>query len=207
MNQSRKALFGCADDIDLQRELSMSSSGFAILTQSEADLKSAVHRIKNPGFSNFQIANLKELNGLFKCRLIYSSEIEKIEFTPYSIPSIKLLKVVFDDQIEYSHKYLDRSHLDQLYGKKGKYDDILIVKDGLITDTWFANILFYDGNDWLTPLSPLLKGTQRTSLLKTGRIKTADIRPVDLKHFQKARLINAMIRLEDEVDIEITAIH
>ncbi len=202
MNNSRKELFGNEDEIDLVNILKR-SSGFAIRTQNDADLQSAITRIKNPTSPGFQITNLKEPDGVFKCRIIYSKQIEKIEFIPYQLPKIRTLKIIVDDQIEYNHKYLDRNQLDLLYRKRGACDDILIVKNGLITDTWFANILFFNGKEWITPSKPLLKGTQRSKLLDQEAIKTADIRLDDLKYFKKARIINAMIRFEDGLEIEV----
>ena len=204
MNHSRKDLFGSEDEIDLVNILKR-SSGFAIRTQNDADLQSAITRIKNPISPGFQITNLKEpdLKGLVKCRIIYAKQIEKIEFIPYQLPKIRTLKIIVDDQIEYNHKYLDRNQLDHLYRQRGACDDILIIKNGLITDTWFANILFFNGKEWITPSKPLLKGTQRSKLLDQEAIKTADIRLDDLKYFKKARIINAMIRFEDELEIEM----
>jgi 4-amino-4-deoxychorismate lyase len=90
-----------------------------------------------------------------------------------------------------------------MFDKKGLADDVLIVKNGWITDTSFANILFFDGKRWLTPEKPLLKGTQRENLLRQGLIFQANISPASLPDFSKARLINAMIRFEDEIDVKI----
>ncbi len=222
MNESRLTLFGYTDEINLNALLQAStsllqastleetsrSSGFAIRVEGDSDLQSENNRIKNPSSPNFQIANLKEHErlGLFKCRVIYSIQIEIIEFIPYNIPSIKSLKIVVDNQIEYSHKYLNRAQLHKLYEQKDDCDDILIAINGLITDTYFANILFYNGKEWVTPAKPLLKGTQRAKLLQEEKIKTADIRLEDLKYFEKARMINAMIRFEDGANINIDRI-
>ena len=153
-----------------------------------------------------QASTLEVSLGLFKCRIIYSKQIEKIEFIPYQLPNITSLKIIIDDEIDYSHKYLNRNQLEKYYWQKGNCDDILIVKNELVTDTSFANILFYNGIEWLTPANPLLKGTQRQFLLETEQITTAEIRPSDLKYFKKARLVNAMIRFEDEVDVEMKSI-
>ena len=130
-----------------------------------------------------QASTLEVSLGLFKCRIIYSKQIEKIEFIPYQLPNITSLKIIIDDEIDYSHKYLNRNQLEKYYWQKGNCDDILIVKNGLVTDTSFANILFYNGIEWLTPANPLLKGTQRQFLLETEQITTAEIRPSDLKYF------------------------
>lgn len=145
----------------------------------------------------------KYKTGLYKYRIVYSKQIEQVDFIPYSIPSIQSLKIVTDDQIEYSYKYYNRNCIDNIFVERGDCDDILIVKNGLIADTSYANILFYNGKDWITPEKPLLKGTQRAMLLERELIHTADIRFNDMVHFEKARLINAMIRFEDEQDVEI----
>lgn len=178
MNEARKVLSGCKDEIGL------SSSGFAIRMQGAEDLQSSKTK-------------------LFKCRIIYSNQIEKIEFLPYTLPVIKSLKIVFSDGIDYSFKYLDRSPIEKLYRQKDTCDDILIIKNGLVTDTSYANILFFNGKKWITPAHPLLKGTQRAKLLDEEKIMEADIRQKDIAGFKKARLINAMVRFEDEMDIAI----
>lgn len=183
MNYSRKTLLGCADKIDLYQQLQ------AWLEETPA-----------------RIPTVNLYPALFKCRVIYASEIEKVELIPYTLPNIRSLKIVVDDQVEYSHKYLNRERLDTLFNKKGDCDDVLIVKNGLVTDTTYANILFYDGNYWLTPAHPLLRGTQREKLLSRGIVAKADIRPGDLALFEKARLINAMIRFEDKLDVEVAEI-
>ncbi len=72
-------------------------------------------------------------------------------------------------------------------------DDILLVKEGLITDTTIANIAFYDGNSWYTPQHPLLKGTKRAQLLDQGLLLEKDLKPEDLSSFIAIRLFNAMI--------------
>ncbi len=198
MNRSRKALFGLEEPIDveeiLQKEIPVLQTLQAKTLEAET-LEAGTLEAETPEI------------GLYKCRIIYAEEIEKTEFIPYRLPVIRSLKMVNGNDIDYSFKYLNRKPLEQLYGQKGECDDILIVKNGLITDTYFANILFYNGTKWVTPAHPLLKGTQRQYLLETNQIIMADIRPSDLKHFQKARLVNAMIRFEDEMDITMDNIH
>jgi len=175
LNLSRKELFGVKDEIDLG-----------------SNLQTEIHSI---GFSK---------TGLQKCRIIYTKKIENIRYLPYQLPEINSLKLVFDNHIDYRYKYFDRSLLENLYSQKGNCDDIMIVKNDLITDSYFANLLFFNGKDWLTPANPLLKGTRRAQMLAGGKIKTADIRVQDLEHLSKVRLINAMIRFEDGFDIPIS---
>jgi 4-amino-4-deoxychorismate lyase len=64
-------------------------------------------------------------------------------------------------------------------------------------------VALFDGKQWLTPARPLLRGTQRERLISEGLVNPADIRVDDLAHFEKVRIINAMIRFEDRCDIPV----
>jgi len=176
MNNSRKVLFNCTDEIDL----------ISILRKSSNNIFD------------------KEL---YKCRVVYDTKVMKVEYIPYQITHINSLKLVDCDEIEYDHKYFDRNQINDLLTQKDEADDIIIVKNDLITDTSFANLLFYNGIHWVTPSFPLLKGTQRSHLLEKELIITANIQPEDLVSFKMIRLINAMLRFEDEVDVNIGNVH
>lgn len=137
--------------------------------------------------------------GLYKCRLIYSDTVKKLEFLPYRKRKIKSLKVVVCDSIEYNYKYENRKCLNELLELKQNCDDILLVKNRKITDTSFSNAVFFDGKKWLTPSTPLLKGTKREKLLSDGKIEQDEIKISDLKYFQKAALINSMLDSDDNM--------
>ena len=111
------------------------------------------------------------------------------------------MKLVEDNEIDYSFKSTDRACLNSLAAQKGDCDEVLIVKNGLLTDTSFTNVAVFDGERWLTPKHPLLLGTKRASLLERQVIKEADISVETLMNAQKVSLINAMIDLGE---IEIT---
>lgn len=143
--------------------------------------------------------------GLYKCRLIYSDTIKKLEFLPYHRKKIKNLKVVVCDGIEYNYKYENRECLNEFLELKQNCDDILIVKNKKITDTSFSNIVFSDGKKWVTPSEPLLKGTKREKLLSDGKIVQDEIKISDLKYFKEAALINSMLDLNDNI-LEIKSI-
>ena len=68
----------------------------------------------------------------------------------------------------------------------------MIVRKGWITDSYYANVVFFDGKDWWTPERPLLEGTCRARLLANGIIKTTPLQVEDLKNFLGIKLINAM---------------
>ena len=141
--------------------------------------------------------------GLYRCRVIYNPDIEKIEFLPHLYREIKSLKLVEDNLVDYRFKFADRSSLQKLFDEKGSCDDILIVKNGCITDSSAANPLFYDGKAWWTPDTPLLKGTQRARLIDEGKIFECRITPGDLHKYEKVGLINAMLDMEDMPVIDI----
>ena len=134
--------------------------------------------------------------GIYKCRLIYSDKIHNIEFLPYRVKHVRTLKIVAGDHIDYSYKYLDRSCFKRLM-EGSPADDILIIQKGLITDTSFSNIAFTDGEKWLTPSTPLLNGTRRMALIREGKVVVEEIKKEDLKFFQFAKLMNAMLDWEE----------
>lgn len=144
--------------------------------------------------------------GLYKVRVVYDTQIRNVEFVPYEVRLVNSLKLVYDNNINYHHKFLDRTKLEHLYSLRGKADDILIVKNGLITDSFYANVIFKKGGNWFTPTSYLLNGTMRQSLLAEGAIKEASITVENYQHYQSCKLINAMLGM-DSSSIPIEAIY
>lgn len=128
-----------------------------------------------------------------KCRIEYQDEVEKVEYQPYTIRPVKSLRMVTSDGLDYTYKSSNRQKLDELFKQKGEADDILIIRDGFLTDTSIANIALWNGEQWETPEKPLLEGTMRASLLGKGLIVPAAIRPHDLSRYSRVRLFNAMI--------------
>ncbi|MBA4311506.1 MAG: hypothetical protein C0417_02640 [Chlorobiaceae bacterium] len=144
-------------------------------------------------------------NDVSKCRVVYSEEIEQIQFAHYAKRQIRTLKLVECDNLVYTYKYVDRRIFNDLMDSV-KTDDILIIKNGMITDTSFANIVFYDGKKWITPSTPLLRGTKREKLLRNNIISEERISREDIAHYEKATLINAMMDLDEGPMIEISNI-
>ena len=142
---------------------------------------------------------------IYKCRIVYGLNIESITFDSYVRKNIHSLQLITDETIDYSFKFEDRSRFNQ-YLSQTVADEILIIKNGFVTDTSFSNIVFFDGIKWMTPFTYLLNGTQRQRLLQQGAIIEAEIRPSDLKHFRFAKLINAMLDLETSPSIDIHVI-
>lgn len=137
------------------------------------------------------------LSGIYKVRVLYGPTVGKIEIAPYNFRSVQSLKVVYHESIDYHLKYTERQILDELFAQRGNCDDIIIVKNGLVTDSFVANLLFFDGKRWVTPACPLLKGTKRQLLLDRGIISEMEISEDDISTFQKVGLINAMIDFDE----------
>ncbi len=131
--------------------------------------------------------------GIYKCRVIYSQIIDTIEYSRYQARHFKTFQMVESDDIVYNFKYINRAHLNRLLRLKGQADDILIIKKGFITDTSIANIAFWYQNQWITPSTPLLKGTTRARLLKEHKIVAAPIRLNDVKKCSQIALMNALL--------------
>jgi 4-amino-4-deoxychorismate lyase len=145
--------------------------------------------------------------GIFKCRIEYDDHIRSIDFSPYEMKKVRLLKLVEADDLIYDYKYIDRSAIEKLMELRHECDDILMVKDGRITDTSYANIIVRgDDGIWYTPSTYLLRGTKRESLLNRGLIREKEISPGSLKRYRELRLINAMIDIDDSDSIPVKTI-
>lgn len=132
--------------------------------------------------------------GIVKARVVYGEKgIEDVSYSPYAVRRVHSLALMQADHIDYTYKSARREPLNRLFALRGACDDILIVKQGLLTDTSIANIALSDGTHWYTPAHPLLKGTRRAALLEEGILQEKDIRPEDLPSFSTVRLFNAMI--------------
>jgi 4-amino-4-deoxychorismate lyase len=142
-----------------------------------------------------------DIKHIHRCKIIYRKQIISVKFYPYFINPLHSLKLVDCPDLDYNYKYFDRSSLEIVTLSNKETDDIIIVQHGLITDCSYANIIFFDGEKWITPATPLLKGTKRQQYIDNNIIFEQEIKISDLKHFTKARVINAMIDLEESPDI------
>lgn len=144
--------------------------------------------------------------GLFRCRVIYGEQIEKIEFHQHQYRTVNSLKLIKANDLDYHFKFTNREKLNALFEQRETCDDILIVKNGFITDSFIANVVFFDGRKWWTPDTPLLPGTQRARLIHEKKISVCPVTPADLPNYQKAGLINAMQDLDNMPEISISNI-
>jgi len=145
------------------------------------------------------------VEGIYKCRLVYDSEIRKIEFIPYTGRKIHSLRLVETQMVSSPYKKEDRAILNDAFNLRGDCDEIIMVKDGLLTDTSFSNIAFFNGLEWFTPRIPLIYGVNRTYLLNTGILTEKDITPSELVNFRRVSLFNAMNEF-GSLELDISAI-
>ena len=132
------------------------------------------------------------LKGLFRCRVLYNTKIQKIEYLPYTPKTITSLRVVRAN-IDYSYKYANRASFTRLLHAHQDVDEVIIEKNGYLSDTTMANIAFYDGKCWVTPKRPLLQGTMRAKLLTEKKLIEKDIPKEALRGYENVALMNAMI--------------
>jgi len=130
--------------------------------------------------------------GLYRCRILYDTGIHSVEYIPYQGKVIQTLKTV-PANIDYAYKYVNRDAFNTLLQNNPAFDEVIIEKNGFITDTSISNLAFYDGSRWVTPKEPLLKGTMRAKLLDEGFLIKSQIQKKDLGKYSHVALMNAMI--------------
>lgn len=131
-------------------------------------------------------------DGVYKCRVIYNESVQRIEFAAYTPRTVHSLKLIYADTLDYSRKYEDRAGLLALLSGIPE-DDIIIIKNGNVTDASYANLAFFDGEQWFTPDTFLLRGTRREQLLEEEIIRAVRITAEDIAKFQSCKLINSMM--------------
>jgi 4-amino-4-deoxychorismate lyase len=145
------------------------------------------------------------VQGIYKCRLVYDSMIRNVEFTLYIPRKIETLRLVKTEMESTPYKKVDRSRLNAAYALRGDCDEIILVKNGLVTDTSYTNIAFFDGNHWVTPRIPLIYGVNRTELICKGILTEKDIPLSELENFNRVSLFNAMNEF-GSIELELSAI-
>jgi 4-amino-4-deoxychorismate lyase len=144
--------------------------------------------------------------GLVKCRVVYGEQVEQVAFEIYEAKNHDSFFLV-NSNINYAHKYLERSAFNPLKSALPTSSEIIVVQNGLITDTSYSNLIFKDFNgDWWTPESYLLAGTQRDYLLDEGVISETEIKPSDLSKYSHFMMINALLDFDENRAIPLDRI-
>lgn len=134
-----------------------------------------------------------------KCRVLYGGGgLERLEFEPYAVRRVSSLRMVEDNAVDYHLKFADRSRLMALRNHRREADEIIIVKNGLVTDTSYSNLLFRAPDGFLTPERPLLRGVMLRHLIAEGRVSQVALKPDDILSgnrygITEAFMINAMM--------------
>lgn len=173
-----------------------------------------MNRTRRALFGSVNFLDLRELiqppavltSSVYKCRVTYQDTVLQVDWEPYSKRKITSLQLVHHETIDYSFKYRQRHDLDRLYSQRGEHDDVLIVRNGCLTDAYVCNIALYDGKTWWTPDAPLLRGTQRERLLQEGTVSAKAIRLKDLSAFTNIRLFNAMMPWPEAIELPVSRI-
>ncbi|AGZ81938.1 aminotransferase class IV family protein [Campylobacter fetus] len=168
-----------------------------IIDKEVCNLNFHIKRAKNSTINGlkFDFSDILQppFNGTLRAKVIYdiNGNLKNVEYFPYEMRDFYEFKLVNID-FDYDKKYLDRSKIE---AAKSNFNEIIMIKNGLITDTSIANIAVFDScNDtWLTPKTPLLKGTTRDRLLQNKFLKQKDIDPNDLLKAKRFAIMNAMI--------------
>lgn len=141
--------------------------------------------------------------GLYKCRVLYGQEPPQVEISPYQPLLRQEVRVIEADSIEYPYKYADRTQINELLHRSSA-QDVIIIKNGYVTDSAIANLVFESPQGLFTPRLPLLEGVQRAVLLQQQRIIPIDIKYQDLTQFHSVHFINAMVPLGAIAPLSIT---
>jgi len=136
-------------------------------------------------------------SGRRKWRISYNHQAAKAEIAPFPKRDISCLQLMEVDDLDYAYKFTERNKLDALYERKAEpADEILIFRNGWLTDAYYYNVVVKMGSKLLTPRQPLLKGVMRAYCLEQQQVQLADIRIADLYKAEGVYLINALHPLE-----------
>lgn len=135
--------------------------------------------------------------GFFKLRIVYDLQQKFThQLIPYAVAEIANFQLMENNTCDYSFKYEERKLFSEMKAK-AKAEEIIIVKNGCITDVSYANLLFLKDHIWYTPTTYLLNGVMRQHLLKQNKIKEIDITLDNISEFSHFQIINAMNDFDD----------
>ncbi|OHE06909.1 MAG: branched-chain amino acid aminotransferase [Sulfurimonas sp. RIFOXYB2_FULL_37_5] len=125
-----------------------------------------------------------------RVRVEYTHEVLHVEYIPYVPRKINSFCIV-ESNLNYAYKWSNREEITALLVEG--YDDIIIVKNGLLCDTSIANVAVFMDGAWMTPKEPLLKGVTRQRLIDSGFLQVANLTMQSLQKMEKFAIMNALI--------------
>jgi len=139
----------------------------------------------------------KHIAGLVKLNIFYNRDSFEVRFSPYTpMPIQNIVVVECRPDFDYSYKFTNREYLNELLSSVPGADEIIIIKNGHVTDTSKANIVFEKDHKYYTPDTCLLNGTMRQHLIRSKRIFEKAMRAEDVFSYEKMYFINALNPLE-----------
>ncbi len=163
------------------------------------------HYGKNTGPSLKDLIHVPEnrQEGITKCRVIYSlDKVIQIEFLPYQVRKIHSVSLFDIGDRTYPFKFSDRAWIEDVLRKSGT-EEVIMHQKGRITDASYANLVFLNGDRWVTPIAPLLHVVRRQTLLLDGIISEEELTTDDLSGFSHVKLINAMMTWEESPVLDL----
>lgn len=157
----------------------------------EASIKNTIKMM--PKFDiNQELSNIED-DGVLKAIISYNQkgELTDKKIIPYMKRNIKSFTFIEANNLKYDFKYTKKTPISDLL-EGANSDDIIIIKNGFITDTSDSNIAILLGRKWVTPRNPLIYGTTRARLLKRNLIVEKDITKDDILHSKGFAILNAM---------------
>ena len=142
---------------------------------------------------------------LLKCKVVYDdSGILDVQYDEYKKRDIKSFKIIYNDEISYNKKSLNRESLNTLFEQRQNNDEIIIIKNNIVTDTSIANIAIFFEGTWITSKSYLLSGTTRARLINENELIEKNISLEMLQKAKKIALMNAMIGFDIKDDYSLS---
>ena len=150
-----------------------------------------------------QLVHDSEKDIVYKIKCLYNLEgayhIEKAVYHKKTIQTVSIHQAALE---EYQYKYTNRNWLNEALKNAGT-DEMIILQNNMIKDGNYANLVFFNGSEWHTPLHPLLLGTHRARLIEENKIIEKNITLSDLSNYTTLKYINAMMLWEESPEIEI----
>lgn len=138
--------------------------------------------------------------GTYRVKVEYNNKIQNVTCKEYEETRVFKKFLLCNADFEYAFKFCER----ECFCKpKHGADEILFLKNNLLSDTTIANIALMKDGVWFTPKKPLLKGTTRERLLEQGLLKEDNLGINDLKIAQKFAIMNALIGFKVLENIKI----
>lgn len=145
----------------------------------------------------FSIVTFPTDQKLYKIRFLYNAAQYKIEIEAYKEKTVENFYLI-EREMDYNYKFTDRVNLESVYKLlPDKNADFIITIKGCISDSFYANLIFFDGENWFTPKTYLLNGTMRQFLLNEKKITEKSIKIEDLKKYKSFKRINALLTFQD----------